>query len=95
MSVWIKASEQMPPLKEEVVILYKDKSEPLRHENLYYGIARRIIYKPFPFSKGFEDWSDFTQYQEYYEVVFWARLYDLPLLDKENEDQEVDQENGY
>lgn len=78
MSVWIKTSEQMPPLGEEVVILYKDKKDALKESNLYYGIARRFIHKMF--SSEYEDWSSFTEYQGYYEVVYWARLYDMPRI---------------
>ena len=31
-------------------------------------------------SDGYEDWSKFTEYQGYYEVVYWARLYDMPRI---------------
>ncbi len=80
MSVWINAKEELPPLDEEVLILYKDKTDSLTYDNLYYGIARRMIYKPFLTGKGWEDWSRYTEYQGYYEVVYWARLYDMPRL---------------
>lgn len=83
MSVWVKAKEQMPPLGEEVVILYKDKADELKADNLYYGIARRIIDKPFASAEGFEKWSTFTDYQGYYEVVYWAKLYDMPRINVE------------
>ena len=33
-------------------------------------------------SDGYEDWSKFTEYQGYYEVVYWARLYDMPHIQK-------------
>ena len=75
----------MPPLDEDVLILYKDKESPLTRENLYYAIARRMIWKLFPTSEGFENWSTYTDYQGYYEVVYWARLYDMPHL-KEGEE---------
>jgi hypothetical protein len=82
MSVWIKASEQMPPLDEQVVILYKDKEDDLAPDKLYYAIAQRTIIKPFPSSsERYETWSRFTEYQGYYEVVYWARLYDMPRIE--------------
>ena len=81
MSVWTKAEEQMPPLDEEVVILYKYRTDELTADNLYYGLARREISKPFPSSEGYETWSRFTEYQGYYEVVYWARLYDMPRIE--------------
>ena len=85
MSVWINVKEELPPLDEEVLILYKDKTDSLIYDNLYYGIARRMIYKPFSTGKGWEDWSRYTEYQGYYEVVYWARLYDMPRLEGEND----------
>lgn len=81
MSVWINTKEQMPPLDEEVLILFKDKTDKLSYEHLYYGLAKRMIHKPFPSAQGWEDWSCFTEYQGYYEVVYWARLYDMPRLE--------------
>lgn len=84
MSVWIDVKEQMPPLDEEVLILYKDKKDELCEENLYYALAKRFVDKPFLNSQGWEEWSRFTEYQGYYEVVFWARLYDMPNLAKDN-----------
>ena len=83
MSVWTKISEQMPPLNEEVLILYKDKTEELTEDNLYYAIARRFIDTNFHF----ERWSSFTEYQSYYEVVYWAILYDMPHIIKESEEK--------
>lgn len=86
MSVWIKAKEQMPPLNEEVVVLYKDKTDELATDNLYYGIAKRVIERLFPSSSNeYETWSKFTEYQGYYEVVYWARLYDMPRIETESE----------
>lgn len=70
MSVWIKCKDKMPPLDEEVLILYKDKEDKLTYENLYYGVAKRCIYKPFPSSEGWEDWSSFVEYQGEYVVVY-------------------------
>ena len=78
MSVWIDAKEKLPPLNEEVLILYKDKTDDITEENLFYGLSSRVIDTNFDF----ERWSFFTEYQGYYEVVFWARLYDKPHLDK-------------
>ena len=80
MSVWIETKKEMPPLDEEVLILYKDKKDELKEENLFYGIASRRIFKIFSGSDGYEDWSKFTEYQGYYEVVYWARLYDMPRI---------------
>ena len=79
MSVWVKASEQLPPLNEEVLILYKDKTDKLEYESLYYGIAQRYIDPNFKF----ERWSSYTEYQGYYEVVYWTRLVDMPRLEVE------------
>lgn len=80
MSVWINAKDQLPPLDEEVLILYKDKEDKLSYDNLFYGIARRCISRPFPLSNGFETWSTYTEYQGHYEVVYWAKLYDMPHI---------------
>jgi hypothetical protein len=81
MSVWNKCKDKMPPLNEDVLILFKDKKDKLTYENLYYGIAKRYIHKPFPSSEGWEDWSHFTEYQGYYEVVFWTPLIDMPMIE--------------
>ena len=86
MSVWINAKEELPPLDEKVLILYKDKTDSLTYDKLFYGLAKRMIYKPFPSSQGWEDWSQYTEYKGYYEVVYWARLYDMPRLEGENDD---------
>ena len=51
MSVWIETKKEMPPLDEEVLILYKDKKDELKEENLFYGIASRRIFKIFSGSK--------------------------------------------
>ena len=55
MSVWIETKKEMPPLDEEVLILYKDKKDELKEENLFYGIASRRIFKMFSGSDGYED----------------------------------------
>ena len=81
MSVWIKASEKLPPLGEDVLILYKDKNDKLKHENLYYGIAQWVKDTNF----GFERWSYFTEYTQYYEVVYWTPLIDMPRLEVNKE----------
>lgn len=39
MSIWKKTSEEMPPLNEDVLILYKSKNYELKEKNLMYGIA--------------------------------------------------------
>ena len=80
MSVWVKAADQLPPLGEEVLILYKNKDSRLAYDNMYYGIARRCISRLFPSSKGVETWSTYTDYQSHYEVVYWAKLYDMPHI---------------
>ena len=83
MSVWIKCDDRMPPLNEEVLILYKDKSDELTQENLFYGIASWGKDSNF----GFERWSYFTEYQGYYEVVYWTPLIDMPRIEvKESEE---------
>lgn len=77
MSVWIKCKEKMPPLNEEVLILYKDKSDELTQENLFYGIASWVKDCNF----GFERWTYFTEYSGYYEVVYWTPLIDMPRIE--------------
>lgn len=91
MSVWIKTEDKMPPLNEEVLILYKDKKDELKEDNLYYAIARRFLNTCFGGS-GWEEWSRYTEYQSYYEVVFWTPLVDMPskLI---NEDETKEQNN--
>lgn len=82
MSVWIKCADRMPPLGEDVLILYKDKEDELSQNNLYYGISAR--YKDTILGTEFERWSYFTEYQGYYEVVYWTPLVDMPNIDKES-----------
>ena len=76
MSIWIKTADKLPPKGEEVLILYKDKNEELKEENLFYGIAAWIEDSNFHFDK----WSNFTEYQGYYEVVYWTPLVDMPRI---------------
>lgn len=76
MSVWIKTSDKMSPKDEEVLILYKDKRDELKEENLYYGVAKWIEH----YCYHYETWSQFTEYQGYYEVVYWTPLVDMPRL---------------
>lgn len=78
MSIWIKTKDRMPPKNEEVLILYKDKKDKLTEDNLFYGIAKLIEDSNFHF----ERWSSFTEYQGYYEVVFWTPLVDKPNIKK-------------
>lgn len=77
MSEWIRADEQMPPLDEEVVVLYKRKEKEFEEtpDNLHYAIAYR-----FKDEDGFIRWSNYFEYQCYYDVVYWARLYEKPTL---------------
>ena len=79
MSVWIKASEQLPPLNEQVLILFKDKKDKLTYDNLYYGIASRVMDTNFHY----ERWTHWMEYCGYYEIVFWTRLVDKPRLEDE------------
>ena len=84
MSVWIDAKKETPPLNEPVLILFKDKEDELKPENLFYAVAKRCICNPFNIADGgVETWSTYTEYQGYYEVVFWARLYDKPSIKQE------------
>lgn len=76
MSIWIKTTDKLPPKNEEVLILYKDKDEELKEENLYYGIASWVEDSNFHFDR----WSHFTEYQSYYEVVYWTPLVDMPRI---------------
>ena len=76
MSIWISTQDRMPPLNEEVLILFKNKKDELKEENLYYGIASWI--KDFNF--GFARWTYFTECSGYYEVVCWTPLVDKPRI---------------
>ena len=84
MSVWTKASEKLPPLNEQVLILYKDNEDPLDYENLYYGIA--MWCKDINFD--FERWSYFTEYQGFYEVIYWTPLVDMPRIEADKAESE-------
>ena len=75
MSVWVDAKKELPPLEEEVLILFKDKKDKLTYNKLFYAVARRVVDRFFG-----ETWSRYTEYQGYYEVVYWAKLYDMPRL---------------
>ena len=77
MSVWNKCKDKMPPLNEEVLILYKDKSDELSQDNLFYGITSWIKDSNF----GFERWAYFTEYSGYYEVVYWTPLVYMPRIE--------------
>lgn len=66
MSVWIDAKEKLPPLNEEVLILYKNKTDDITEENLYYGLGSRAIDADFDF----ERWTYSTEHSKYHEVVF-------------------------
>lgn len=72
---WNKCEDVMPPLDEEVLILYKDKEDELKPDNLFYGLSKRCKDTNF----GFEKWGYYTQYQGYYEVVYWMHLPDKPI----------------
>ena len=76
MSMLISKKDQMPPINEEVLILYKDKKDELKEENLFYGVASWIKDSNF----GFEKWSYFIEYSGYYEVVYWTPLVDMPRI---------------
>lgn len=78
MGVWIKTSDRMPPKNEKVLILYKDKTDELKEENLFYGTARWIEDSNYHF----ERWSHFTEYQGCYEVVYWTPLIDMPHVNR-------------
>ena len=69
MSIWISTKDQMPPINEEVLILYKDKKDELKEESWI---------KESNF--GFERWSYFIEYSGYYEVVYWTPLVDMPRI---------------
>ena len=79
MSVWISAQDKKPPLNEEVLVLFKDKKDELKEENLYYGIASWIKDVNFDY----ERWTYFAEYPGYYEVVYWTPLVDMPRIIKE------------
>ena len=79
MSIWKKANEEKPPLNEDVLILYKYKDEKLKEKNLMYGIASWIRDQNF----GFERWTYFTECSEYFEVIYWTPLVDMPHIEEE------------
>ena len=83
MSVWISVKDGMPPLGEDVLILYKLKDDDLKLDNLFYGVAHRYIFKFI--NSETEAWATFTEYQGSYEVVYWAKLYDMPHLEEGEE----------
>ena len=43
MSIWISTKDQMPPINEEVLILYKDKKDELKEENPILGLRNGHI----------------------------------------------------
>lgn len=77
----------MPPKNEEVLILYKDKKDALTQDNLFYGIASWVEDSNF----NFERWSYFTEYQGYYEVVYWTPLVDMPRIESESYNQALEE----
>lgn len=83
MSIWVNAKVKKPPLDEDVLILFKDKRDELKEENLFYGIAHLFVDHNFKF----ERWSYYTAYQGYYEVVFWTPLPDMPRLENRDGEQ--------
>lgn len=74
---WNKCEDVLPPLYEEVLILYKDKADELKQDNLYYGLSKR--YKDTTFDC--ERWSCYTEYQRYYEPVYWMHLPEMPVVE--------------
>ena len=74
---WNKCEDVLPPLNEEVLILYKDKTDELKQENLFYGLSKRCKDTNF----GYEKWSYYTQYQGYYEPVYWTHLPNMPVVE--------------
>lgn len=79
---WNKCEDGSPPLNEEVLILYKDKADELKQENLFYGLSKR--YKDTTFDC--ERWSYYTDYQRYYEPVYWTHLPEMPVVEEKNVD---------
>lgn len=78
---WNKCKDVLPPLNEEVLILYKSRTSKLKQDNLYYGLAKR--------SKndfGYERWSFYSQYPGYYEVIAWMSLPNMPIVEEKKVD---------
>lgn len=67
-----------PPIGTEVAILYKDRDDDITKDNLYHGTASRVL----DYNFHYEKWSKFTEYQGYYEVVYWAYLYPKPDIEE-------------
>ena len=82
MKKWIKTKDIMPPLNEEVLILFKEK-ENLKTKNLYCGTASRR--KDPYFGEG---WTDFAQYPERYEVIYWMPLACIPAVKESGGNEE-------
>ena len=79
---WNKCEDVLPPLNEEVLILYKDKTDELKQENLYYGLSMRCKDTNF----GYEKWSSYIEYPGYYEVIAWMPLPNMPIVEEKKVD---------
>lgn len=71
---WKRCKDVMPPLGEEVLILYKNRTDELKQENLFYGVAKR-----WEDDFGCERWSFYAQYPGYHEAVYWMPLPNMPI----------------
>lgn len=78
---WKRCEDELPPLNEEVLILYKDRTDELKQKNLYYGLAKR-----WEDISGYERWSFYAQYPGYYEVVYWMSLPEMPIVEEKKVD---------
>lgn len=82
MNKWNKCEDVMPPLNEEVLILYKDKADELKQENLFYGLSKRCKDTNF----GYEKWASYIEYPGYYEVIAWMSLPNMPIVEEKKVD---------
>lgn len=76
MSLWTSTIDALPPVNEDVLILFKHRDDELMEDSLYYAVAHRLQSREF----GLERWSYYAEYQGYYEVVYWAPLPDKPRI---------------
>ena len=79
---WNKCKDVKPPLGEEVLILYKDRTDELKQENLYYGLAKRWK----DINLGCERMSFYAQQPGYYEPVYWMPLPNMPIVEEKKID---------
>ena len=79
---WNKCKDVKPPLDEEVLILYKDRTDELKQENLHYGLAKRSK----DINLDCERMSFYAQQPGYYDPVYWMSLPNMPIVEEKKVD---------